>query len=379
MSVPVNPGVAISATPVTYVDSISQSVDIGREIGHGGYGTVYLGSLKTDGTPVAIKVMDRAKLVLEKKIQTVAREREILRRCDHPNILKLHQTFESGSHIYFVLDLMQSDLFELLVSTPEKLLKERDVATIGLQLLQAVSYLHSISIIHRDIKPENILINDHGDGQIEVKLADFGLAKILEHWKGALVQNTPCGTSFYIAPEIVRAIESHGCKPLCTTTEQVKQTDLWSCGVVLYALLSGRPPFFGQVKTSAERQELLKRLNRGLMFPEKYWSGISDEAIDLCAKLLSQDPSTRFTAEQAIAHPFFLKAVPSKVRRVNEASPRLKLSPDDMAFADAIGAEVSAMRRDAEADPDANTYDTPVVMAAPGAPAKMNPLPADDD
>ena len=262
----------------------------------------------------AIKIMDTAQLV-GKKAEMVAHEREILRRTRHPHIITMHECIQTPEHVYFVLDLMEGDLFEYIVK--RRRLPEAEVRDVMLQLLSAVAYLHEQSIVHRDIKPENILIQLQQDAKnptakptLHVKLADFGLAKVIEEWD---VRSTPCGTSFYIAPEIIRGIESQGARPLVTNKEVVKSVDVWSLGVVFFILLSGRPPFSGQVKTSLERRALLAKIDRGVLFPEASastsftWASVSEEARDLIAHMLNQDTRERITAKDALKHVFFKK------------------------------------------------------------------------
>ena len=242
-----------------------------------------------------------------------------------------------------VMDLMQGDLFDYIVK--RKRLSERDSCIIMHQLLSAVDFLHTISVIHRDIKPENILISDDGNGNLRVKLADFGLAKVLESWT---INSTPCGTSFYIAPEIIRGIEANGARPLCTNREEVKFVDIWSCGVVLFVMLAGRPPFYGQVKTRDERRALLAKIDRGLLFPDAQWAGISDEAKDLCSKLLCHDPALRIGAKEALKHPFFTKYDVTQGAAAAAASAAAP-GADDEAVTD-LAAQLNAMTVDQRAD-----------------------------
>ena len=287
--VPTTP--AISAPDINAIYEVIDKEEKGR----GAFSRVVVGTHKATGQPRAIKIMEKAGLV-GKKAEMVAHEKEILRRTRHPAIIHLHECVQTPDRVYMVMDLMQGDLFDYIVKN--KKLSEHDSALIMHQLLSAVDYLHQASVIHRDIKPENILINSPN----EIKLADFGLAKVVQDWD---VKSTPCGTSFYIAPEIIRGIEANGAKPLCTTRDEVKFVDLWSCGVVLFVMLAGRPPFTGQVKSSHERRQLLAKIDRGLLFPDAQWAHISEEAKDLVARLLTQDISMRITANKALHHPWF--------------------------------------------------------------------------
>ena len=284
---------SISATDITTLFEVNGS-DLK---GTGAFSRVVTAVNRRNGQPRALKIMERQGLV-GKKAAMVLHEKEILRRTNHPSVIRLHQFVQTPTDVYFELDLMKEDLFEFIRA--HRRVNENDTALIMAQLLSAVAYLHENDIIHRDIKPENILINSPAD----IKLADFGLAKVVEGWA---VRNTPCGTSFYIAPEIIRSIEQQGATPLTTTRNDVKAVDIWSCGVTMFVLIAGRPPFHGQVKTSDERRTLLRRIDRGVLFNDELWGNVDDDAKDLIIGLLDQDINRRVTATNALSHPFFAK------------------------------------------------------------------------
>lgn len=293
----------VPATPAVQAADIRTLYDIqdSDEKGRGAFSRVVVGYHLVTHQPRAIKIMEKTMLV-GKKAEMVAHEKEILRRTRHPNIIFLHETIQTPDRVYMVMELMKGDLFEYIVKN--KKLSEGETAVLMKQLLDAVAYLHKNSIVHRDIKPENILINSPD----EIKLADFGLAKVVQDWD---VKSTPCGTSFYIAPEVIRGIESNGARPLCTTREEVKFVDIWSCGVVMFIMLAGRPPFVGQVKTTQERRALLAKIDRGVLFPDAQWATVSASAKDLIMRLLAQDTSQRITAAAALCHQFFKEHLPS--------------------------------------------------------------------
>lgn len=289
-------------------------------LGKGGFSEVVVARHNATGELRALKIM-RKDILTGKKAEMVTHEKEILRRTNHPCIITLYETIQTQNHVFLALDLMSEDLFEFIVRN--KYVNETLTRKIMHQILSGINYLHQQSITHRDIKPENILINTYlkGDAATNpppdninnvdpqnvdfvIKLADFGLSKLILEFD---VRNTPCGTSYYLAPEIIRGIEEQGARPLCTNRHLVKSIDVWSCGVVFYVLLCGRPPFSGRaIKTSQERQDMLQRMDRGVLFhPNHGWDKISDDAKDLICLMLEQDTSKRISAQDALAHPFF--------------------------------------------------------------------------
>lgn len=290
-----------SVTPFIESSTVDDLFVKNELIGEGGYGRVYTAINRKNGERRALKIMDRKKLS-EKAKAMVIHEKEVLRRVSHPSIVRLHQCVMTNLEVCFELDLMRTDLFEYIVDHKKshggKGMDEDAVAWIMAQLLSAVAYLHDNNIVHRDIKPENILVNSPAD----IKLADFGLAKVIE---GSASRNTPMGTSYYIAPEIIRSIEMQSTVAHTTTRDDVKAVDIWACGIVLAFMLSGKPPFIGQIRTQAERRALLNNIDRGVMFHSDLWKNVSEHGKDLVACLLERDTSKRITAKGALGHPFF--------------------------------------------------------------------------
>lgn len=382
-------GFHVPATPALEGINIRDlyDVDSGVLLGKGGFSEVLAVRHVITHEMRALKIMNRC-IPTGKKGEMVAHEKEILRRTCHPHIVTLYETIQTPEKVYFALDLMDEDLFEFIVR--HKKINEGLSRKIIFQILSAVRYLHEQSVVHRDIKPENILINvlyngadppeedvapssgNSGDSRssnrgragsatrpvqdinsmdvdVEVKLADFGLAKLVYEWD---VKSTPCGTSFYIAPEVIRGIEAQGARPLVTTQRLVKSVDVWSVGVVLFVLLSGRPPFYGQVRTGEDRRALLKRIDHGLLFNSAHgWDDVSDEAKDLLVNMLEQDSSKRLTADACLKHPFFFNhgfrtPVPGgdPVRRIQEQQRLLALTQQqDDAQAQQNGGELGTL------------------------------------
>jgi len=152
------------------------------------------------------------------------------------------------------------------------------------QLLSAVFYFHSKGIVHRDLKPENILLDTKDDGDLDIKLIDFGTAS---YWDQKEKLTLNIGTPYYIAPEVSRKSYTNKC-------------DVWSCGVILYILLSGIPPFTGK-----DEQEILKKVaSEVIKLDSEEWQEISHEAKDLILKMLERNPEARISAEKALQHPW---------------------------------------------------------------------------
>lgn len=179
-------------------------------------------------------------------------------------------------------------------------LSERDVQQYASALLSAISYLHSHDIVHRDVKPENLLISDQGK---IIKLTDFGIAKV------AANECTPFGSRSYMAPEIISGVMS-GVDPgqtpmIIMTKEEVKMFDTWSCGTVIYFMLSASlPPIKGKSKEQLQGLASDPAAYNATLFPDKRWKGISKQAQELCAGLLTFNVKHRLSAANSLKLPF---------------------------------------------------------------------------
>lgn len=173
-----------------------------------------------------------------------------------------------------------------------KTLTEYDIATIMKQLLSAVAYCHSKSVVHRDIKPENLLFDTQGK-DATLKVIDFGMSQI---FNPGLKMSVKIGTPLYIAPEVLSKSYTEKC-------------DLWSCGVILYVLLSGTHPF-----TGSSEEELFRKIRRGkFSMSAPCWEFISRDAIDLIKKMITVDPNRRCSALEALKHPWIQGTCKDKV------------------------------------------------------------------
>ncbi|KAJ0399124.1 hypothetical protein P43SY_007530 [Pythium insidiosum] len=262
--------------------------DVGDLIGRGAFSMVYLCRRKASGEVYAVKVINKALCVKKKSLRD---EITVLLRVKHANIISLEEVYESDKELLLVMERVTGgELFERIVQLG--VYSERQAAETVANVLQALHYLHSLNILHRDIKPENILLASHNS--VEVKLSDFGIAKILEDEdegaRGRGRAYTSCGTDYYVAPEVLNG-EGYDSK-----------VDLWSLGVVAYIMLCGFPPF---MEDETGMESVYRKIRSGVLdFPHPYWTNISDEAKDLIRNLLNIMPNERFSAAQALEHPW---------------------------------------------------------------------------
>ena len=203
-------------------------------------------------------------------------EAKILEKLDHPNVIKLKNYYQEDSTKYLVLEyLPHGDLASFLdkiTKVPEKI-----AAKLMQQILSALNYCHEAGVVHRDIKPENILIDSIGKNGIYCKLADFDSAGLLDKaGKGVY------GTLYYTAPEVFEG-------------NYDEKVDIWSCGVMLYQLITGRHLFYGK-----DTEEVQSKINNEEII---FDNSISSEARDLLEKMLVRDSSSRISAKQACKHP----------------------------------------------------------------------------
>jgi len=239
-----------------------------------------------------MKIVDKKKMALvqtDRNVRDVLMtEVEVLKKLDHPNILKLFEVFDTKSTLFMVLELVNGgDLYDSLKKAGR--LTEKVAKPIFAQLLAAIHYMHKKNVSHRDLKPENVLVQENEGGNIQVKLSDFGLSRATK--TDQTLMQTMAGTLDYCAPEIIQHYH--------TGMGYGREVDMWSLGVILYIMLSGIAPF-GQ---GQQAKQLLTDIIQGnFSFPERRFSDVSDTAKDLINMLLVPDPKTRWTAEKALKH-----------------------------------------------------------------------------
>ncbi|KAL9974921.1 hypothetical protein ACROYT_G012025 [Oculina patagonica] len=218
--------------------------------------------------------------------EKVENESELLEQLDHMSIVRLEEVFYAQGKVLMVLEYLPGgDLFDGLVSRP--FYSEKDACACAHQIINALNYLSGKGIIHRDLKPENLLLAEKPtvDRPPIIKLTDFGIAKSIEDGR-QVVECNGSGSPMYLAPETVLE------RPVTCAV------DIWACGVILYLLLVGYPPFWNQ----RVEMLLLSILQGNYTFPSPYWDSVSDSAKDLIKKMLTVNPDQRITASQALCH-----------------------------------------------------------------------------
>lgn len=267
----------LSGQPESYEKKASYR--FGRTLGAGTYGIVREAEAQ-DGTKVAIKI------ILKKNVRgnegMVYDELEMLQKLQHPHIVSFVDWFESKDKFYIVTQLATGgELFDRICEYGK--FTEKDASQTIRQVLTAVNYLHKKNIVHRDLKPENLLyLTRAADSQLV--LADFGIAKMLESPSEQLT--SMAGSFGYAAPEVMLK-QGHG-----------RPVDMWSLGVITYTLLCGYSPFRSENLTDLIEECRAARI----VFHERYWKGVSQDAKDFILTLLQPDPTHRVTSEEALKH-----------------------------------------------------------------------------
>uniref|UniRef100_A0A3P8V3T1 calcium/calmodulin-dependent protein kinase n=1 Tax=Cynoglossus semilaevis TaxID=244447 RepID=A0A3P8V3T1_CYNSE len=254
-----------------------------EELGKGAFSVVRRCVKISSGQEYAAKIINTKKLSARDH-QKLEREARICRLLKHPNIVRLHDSISEEGFHYLVFDLVTGgELFEDIVA--REYYSEADASHCIQQILESVHHCHVNGIVHRDLKPENLLLASKLKGAA-VKLADFGLAIEVQGdqqaWFGF------AGTPGYLSPEVLRK-DPYG-----------KAVDMWACGVILYILLVGYPPFWDE-----DQHRLYQQIKAGAYdFPSPEWDTVTPEAKDLINKMLTINPSKRITATEALKHPW---------------------------------------------------------------------------
>ena len=264
--------------------------EVKQKLGNGKFGLVKLGINKQTKEKVAIKIMNKKKMD-SSDIELMRTEIEILKICQHPNIIRLYDIFENIDYIYIIMEYCPGgDLFSYLEKRKFRIPEER-AANIMYKMCNAVFYFQSFfGVIHRDLKPENILMTSDGDDG-DIRILDFGLSKISTPNEKC---TEPYGTLTYCAPEII------------LDEPYNKEVDMWSLGVMTYLMVSGRLPFNSDDENKIARKIAFEQPDYCV---HSCWKNISSECVDFIKKLLEKDAAKRMLIGDAIKHPWFKKFI----------------------------------------------------------------------
>ena len=290
--------------------NIKETYKIEATLGKGSFATVKKAKHRESGERFAVKVMSKKKMSDEDKAAT-QQEIAILKDMDHPNIVNLIDVFEDERHWCLVMELMQGgELFDEILAKEH--FSEYDAREATKSMIDAIQYCHEKGICHRDIKPENLLLKSKELGIQSLKVADFGLARLLDE---NTLASTTCGTPGYVAPEVLMQ------KPYG------KSCDLWSIGVVAFILLSGTPPFYEEDNFALFEQIKSCKYE----FEEDDWKGVSAEAKDFIKGILVADPKDRLSCQQMMDHPWMkleLKSSNAKLSNLQKLSKYVSVRKD---------------------------------------------------
>jgi len=273
-------GLKHSAFIIESTGKIHESYDIDKKkLGEGSYGSVSKCTNKNTGVQRAVKSISKNQM---KNLERFKQEIAIMKIMDHPNIIKLYESFEDNRCIYLILELCTGgELFDRIIDSGH--FTEVQAAVVMQNMFRAIFYMHENHICHRDLKPENFLFTTKENiEKTHLKVIDFGLAC---KFTDGQVLTTKAGTPYYVAPQVLAG-------------KYDQASDLWSLGVIMYVLLCGYPPFYGETDA-----DVLAKVRLGnFSFNAADWKSVSEDAKNLIRMLLKMNPRDRYTAEQALNH-----------------------------------------------------------------------------
>ncbi|XP_020226207.1 CBL-interacting serine/threonine-protein kinase 3 [Cajanus cajan] len=257
--------------------------DVGRTIGEGTFSKVKFARNSQTGEPVALKILDKEKVLKYMMAEQIQREIATMKLIKHPNVVQLYEVMGSKTKIYIILEFVTGgELFDKILNNGR--MSEKEGRRYFQQLINAVDYCHSRGVYHRDLKLENLLLDDSGN----LKISDFGLSALSQQIRDDGLLHTTCGTPNYVAPEVLNDVGYDGAA-----------ADLWSCGVILFALLAGYLPF-----DDSNVLNLYKKISAA-EFTCPPW--LSFSARKLITKILDPNPMTRITVPEILRDEWFKK------------------------------------------------------------------------
>ncbi|XP_027179305.1 calcium-dependent protein kinase 18-like [Coffea eugenioides] len=272
-------------TDFGYDKDFDRRYTLGKLLGHGQFGYTYVGTDKSNGDRVAVKRIEKNKMVLPIAVEDVKREVRILKAlAGHENVVQFYNAFEDDSYVYIVMELCEGgELLDRILSKKDSRYTEKDAAIVVRQMLKVAAECHLHGLVHRDMKPENFLFKSPKVDS-SLKATDFGLSDFIR--PGKKFQDI-VGSAYYVAPEVLKRRSG-------------PESDVWSIGVITYILLCGRRPFWDKTEDGIFKEVLRNKPD----FRRKPWPSISNSARDFVKKLLVKDPRARLTAAQALSHPW---------------------------------------------------------------------------
>ncbi|KAK4418858.1 CBL-interacting protein kinase [Sesamum alatum] len=264
--------------------------ELGKLLGQGTFAKVYHARDIKTGTSVAIKIIDKEKIVKVGMMDQIKREISVMRLVSHPNIVQLYEVMASKAKIYFVMEYVRGG--ELFNKVARGKMKEDAARKYFQQLISAVDFCHSRGVYHRDLKPENLLLDENGD----LKISDFGLSALAESKRQDGLLHTTCGTPAYVAPEVINRRGYDGSK-----------ADIWSCGVILFVLLAGYLPFH-----DSNLMEMYRKIGKA-EFKCPNW--IPPDVRKLISRILDPNPNTRISISKIMQNSWFRKGFQSRTTR----------------------------------------------------------------
>ena len=263
----------------SYLKILSE-YDIKQTIGKGTFSIVKLGIKKSTQEKVAIKILEKSKIINKEDLQRVKREITLLKNFSHRNIIKIYDIYQDLEKHYIIMEYCENgELFNYIVNKQK--LNDKEASFFYYQLIEGLEYIHSKGVVHRDLKPENLLI---GKGDI-LKIIDFGLSN---YYNNNCLLKTPCGSPCYASPEMVSGKKYNGFN-----------NDIWSTGIILFAMICGYLPF----EDSDNRKLFKKIINCNVNYPPF----ISSFAKNLIKRILVNDPNKRIKISEIQFHPFYIQ------------------------------------------------------------------------
>ncbi|KAJ0246001.1 CBL-interacting serine/threonine-protein kinase 10 [Hirschfeldia incana] len=272
---------------------LTDKYEVGRLLGQGTFAKVYYGRNIHTNQSVAIKMIDKEKVMKVGLTEQIKREISVMRIAKHPNVVELYEVMATKARIYFVMEYCKGG--ELFNKVAKGKLRDDVAWKYFHQLINAVDFCHSRGVYHRDIKPENLLLDDEEN----LKVSDFGLSALADCKRQDGLLHTTCGTPAYVAPEVISRKGYDGTK-----------ADVWSCGVVLFVLLAGYLPFH-----DSNLMEMYRKIGRG-EFKAPSW--FPPEVKRLLCKMLDPNPETRITIAKIRESSWFRKGLHMKQRKMEK-------------------------------------------------------------